>query len=585
MLKRIALAVMASSLLFACGGEESSGDDECVLDEAAVCAGKQCGNVSAQDSCGEMKTVSCGTCTDGTTCQANMCISDTQPTCELSDEEKAAKCEGKCGTISVMDHCETIIDLDCGTDICGDGQVCHATENRCMDESECAMSDDEKLAYCAGNVCGAAKVQDHCGNSDYVDCADASAPMDPLKDFETAKDENGDYKGSVYWWDENGTYKIAIVEGMADGYLVYLIYKNDPASFGSPIALSSIGTDAEGYFECYEDACMLILNGNDPGYYYYTPISGTVTINADEDYFEISDANFSDMIMSDCYSSKIDFNIIEPPVDCTAVEPLAEFESALNNDNAYATETSLWDYSYYVTYANTESSGMSLIFKASAKGSTQNISVAKFDDDGYPYCTDNACLVMFSDYEYVANGGTVTISEDMSTFELSDVTFMVNEECTTATAVDFTLVTDPPELIDCTALTPLDVFASALNTDGDYSAELDEWDTTHFVSYIETKDDALYLLINYEASPDVPLTISTALFDDDGYPYCSVDACLVMFSGKHFYIANGGTVTVSEDSNSYQFQLTDVTFEVSAQCTTTAIDLDMIAELPTTPAE
>ena len=199
MTKKIALAVLASSLLFACGGKEK--DDDCILDEAAACAGKQCGSVSVKDSCGESHNLTCGSCTgDDETCQNNMCVSSTGPTCEVSEEKKAEVCKDKCGTLQTYDTCNNLVDVACGTD-CGEGNVCNERLNSCMSEAECLLSDAEKSGYCTSDSCGAAGVLDKCDRPTYFDCAGIDNAYEPLNDFAELFNADGNYyAGQIWGW-------------------------------------------------------------------------------------------------------------------------------------------------------------------------------------------------------------------------------------------------------------------------------------------------------------------------------------------------------------------------------------------------
>ena len=169
MLKKLALAMMASSLLFACGGEGggNNNDDECTLDETAVCTNKQCGNVTAQDSCGASKTISCGTCQDGYTCMNNICISSEPKECVITDEIREKACANKCGTVKILDTCHEMQPVDCGED-CGGSQVCNLNENTCVDVSSCTVDRD---SVCGATECGPKyDVTDSCGQKQDTNC-------------------------------------------------------------------------------------------------------------------------------------------------------------------------------------------------------------------------------------------------------------------------------------------------------------------------------------------------------------------------------------------------------------------------------
>lgn len=73
----------------------------CVPDNAAACAGKQCGN--ATNNCGT--TISCGSCASGKTCQNGTCVSTCVPNC-TGKTCGSDGCTGSCGTCSAGQTCQ-----------------------------------------------------------------------------------------------------------------------------------------------------------------------------------------------------------------------------------------------------------------------------------------------------------------------------------------------------------------------------------------------------------------------------------------------------------------------------------------------
>lgn len=115
--------------------------------------GAECGVLTATDVCGEVRTVSCGTCSPGecnpdNTC--SMCQAET-------DEELCDAAATECGDLSVMDSCGEMRMLDCGE--CAPGENC--------DTGQCVCP----IPKCAVNNCGL--VFSACGES--IDCG--SCPM------------------------------------------------------------------------------------------------------------------------------------------------------------------------------------------------------------------------------------------------------------------------------------------------------------------------------------------------------------------------------------------------------------------------
>ncbi|MBI5508202.1 MAG: FG-GAP repeat protein, partial [Deltaproteobacteria bacterium] len=85
--------------------------------------GKNCDDVTAADTCGTSRTVSCGTCSVGQTCGGG----GTSNVCGCAPEADPAFCTrlGKnCGSVSANDNCGAGRTADCGA--CTDGLSCNA---------------------------------------------------------------------------------------------------------------------------------------------------------------------------------------------------------------------------------------------------------------------------------------------------------------------------------------------------------------------------------------------------------------------------------------------------------------------------
>src|SRR5260221_7693344 len=98
--------------------------------DATFCArlGANCGELSADDNCGEQRTAACGSCMAGTACgSSNVCGCEPETVQELCIAQQAA-----CGSITVVDRCGATRTLACA-DTCSGGDTCGGgwAENRC----------------------------------------------------------------------------------------------------------------------------------------------------------------------------------------------------------------------------------------------------------------------------------------------------------------------------------------------------------------------------------------------------------------------------------------------------------------------
>ena len=544
MMKRIALAVMASSLFFACGGDEEDDKDKCTLDEAAVCTSKNwdCGTVVAQDSCGEQKSITCGSCADDMTCQSNKCVSKTPDECVVSDEAKTAACQNKCGTVQVMDSCNQFQKVDCGTDSCGAGKVCHISKNECMNESDCALSDEDKAANCGTDSCGGAMAPDYCGNMVYIECASAANPVDMLADFKDLKD-NGMYNGKLARWDDN--YLLALLEienseDPEDSKVVYLVFKEN-LKIGQTYALKPL-TVVDGLYTCVDDACVLsvISDGR------FGSHSGSVTITEDANggmIFSIKDSVFTDIDSANCYTSKIDFSIYFAPPDCTSMDVLATFKDLKDTNGNYVSDLGGWNNDYAVAALETETADpedaeiLYLLFKKSLENKTYNLSSLEVVNDRYT-CTKDACILAATDDgRFSSKSGSVTISleEDTATFSLTDVvlTNLDYANCDVP-AVSFTMVYVAAP-IDCSTLDPMSAFTA---TNGGYTGIVAKYNETHNVAALQGTDKngiKTDVFVIYKGTLVAGTYDSISATDEKGN--CTQDVCAAVVggSGKNYW--------------------------------------------------
>lgn len=148
MTRAILTALVALAAACAPAAQQVTGDDQDPVDagvvpiadaspmtcaaesDAAFCArlGANCGQLSADDNCGQARTTACGSCASGTACGAsNVCGCEPETADELCTAAQAA-----CGSITVVDRCGATRNLACA-DTCGSGETCGGgwADNRC----------------------------------------------------------------------------------------------------------------------------------------------------------------------------------------------------------------------------------------------------------------------------------------------------------------------------------------------------------------------------------------------------------------------------------------------------------------------
>ncbi len=452
MMKRLALAVMASSLLFACGGDEGDGD-QCTIDQSAVCAGRQCGSAVTTDSCGASKTIDCGTCGEGLSCVNNLCISSEPSTCEITEEIRSAACADKCGTVSALNTCNEMQNVECGLD-CGEGKTCNTSTKACVNEEDCALSDDVIAATCLYNTCGGAKATDNCNNPVYLTCENASSPIDLLDLFKENKLESGDYSGGVYLWDEEGTYLAAITqipgnEPESEDFIAILFKAS--IELGTTVKISPMQI-VDGYYECLADACILSSVGDNR----FQALDGTVKFESNER-FVVTEAPMESLQSNNCVTAPFSFAFYFEPPNCEEVDLLAPFAGFKDTDGNYEAGLDSWDRegTYFVSYlevGTTEQDSQInyLVFK-STLSSDQAYQLSQMQVvDGYFVCQGDACILSNTNDigQMLSKSGTVTITElaDGSlSFALKDVvmTSPYYENCDTP-AMNYTMISTVP---------------------------------------------------------------------------------------------------------------------------------------------
>ncbi|MBN2493662.1 MAG: hypothetical protein JXR96_03635 [Deltaproteobacteria bacterium] len=166
-----------AGLLFLAACSDSTSSD-CETD-AELCArlGAECGQLEAEDDCGQLRSADCGACTPPETCGGagtpNVCG---QPGCEPeSDAELCARRGAECGQLEADDNCGQPRGADCGT--CTAPETCGGagTPNVCG-QPGCEPESDAELCARLRADCGQLEAEDDCGQPRTVDCGDCTPP-------------------------------------------------------------------------------------------------------------------------------------------------------------------------------------------------------------------------------------------------------------------------------------------------------------------------------------------------------------------------------------------------------------------------
>lgn len=120
-------------------------------------AGADCGELVAEDRCGDLRVVDCGGCGEG------VCTSDLTCCTPDSDEEFCDAYQANCGLLTGHDNCGAQrIDVRCGS--C-EGVACNGTT--C---GACEAERDNDFCERLGRECGVLTSADNCGDERTVDC-------------------------------------------------------------------------------------------------------------------------------------------------------------------------------------------------------------------------------------------------------------------------------------------------------------------------------------------------------------------------------------------------------------------------------
>ena len=272
-------------------------ETSCVAETNAVfCSrlGKECGSVTANDNCGDSKTVNCGTCTSPEICSSGVCGCTAKTCASLGIYNCGIWDDGcggtvNCGTCTLPEICssglcECIADCDgkeCGSDGCGGvckgvdngmSQACTATYGSCSVTgtetcvgtvfSLCSGT-DPRTATCeapvncgsdgCGSVCGLCNLGETCTNgvcSCVPDCAGKECGDDGCEGTCPPGCGTGqdcvegvcEWDPLLYWADANENIIVGLTETPLIPYTVKMILRFS----GLPS-----GTNVD--FEVYED--------------------------------------------------------------------------------------------------------------------------------------------------------------------------------------------------------------------------------------------------------------------------------------------------------------------------------------------
>jgi hypothetical protein len=128
-------------------GSRIDGGVDCDETNQEFCArvSASCGEVTAEDGCGNMRTIDCGGCDGLASCVDNSCECDIEAAC--------AELRLECDSVDVAGTCANVQRINCGT--CGSGATCEqnlcACEDgytkmnaqNCADVDECSMGADD----------------------------------------------------------------------------------------------------------------------------------------------------------------------------------------------------------------------------------------------------------------------------------------------------------------------------------------------------------------------------------------------------------------------------------------------------------
>lgn len=436
----------------------------CAVNMNLACIDVQCGDFKVADSCGVLKTVSCGGCSqEGEHCYKNRCVTG----CELSEDDVADICLDRCGMLQTADTCGKSTEIDCGR-TCGEGNICNLAQNVCVSPSECEI---EEGPYCAQSRCGAAMALDDCGETILFDCSwnEDVDVIDPLEELEPIE---GSYVGPVYSWDETGTYRVGSIEqGDVSMYILFAASLKE----GDLGTLGTVTTTPAGYLNsCETEFCVIVMKRTQTLDYWYDSVSGqAVVVSLDPVQIKVMDAYFSEYVDAyhgkSCLTSPVDF-VYSSGVVCNS-NGLDEYNQTNFGieSNGYGYETPFhydvgtfsFDYDQVVYYHKTEELFVYIDinnFHEMNKEIPLNSPIAidtlgGFTTDGYPYCHSQSCLMIYGEAQYNAYEGTIELTRRSqeqglagnvsgARFYMTEATTVTPIECQTP-AIGFSFETSP----------------------------------------------------------------------------------------------------------------------------------------------
>lgn len=152
--------------------------DSCIPEaDAAICArlGKDCGTIETSDDCSQLRQVQCGSCQPPNTCGSNGVANVCAQACQAeSDSETCTRLGKDCGDMSAHNNCGETREINCGVctgnNVCGGGGM----DNLCGSSTQCES--DAELCARLGHACGYAVAIDSCGQPRTPHCGVCPAP-------------------------------------------------------------------------------------------------------------------------------------------------------------------------------------------------------------------------------------------------------------------------------------------------------------------------------------------------------------------------------------------------------------------------
>lgn len=127
----------------------------------------ECGNQSGLDNCGNQRSANCGTCAPSLECSSSGQC--VEPDCEPeTDAQFCLRLQYECGTLSNLDNCGTQRSVDCGS--CLTELEC-SSDGKC-EEPDCIPESNDEFCARVGATCGVHTSVDNCGESRTATCGD-----------------------------------------------------------------------------------------------------------------------------------------------------------------------------------------------------------------------------------------------------------------------------------------------------------------------------------------------------------------------------------------------------------------------------